>query len=444
MQTSTLRRQVGPGAAIGLVVGQVIAVGIFLTPGTIVRTLASPALALGLWAITGLMAACGAVCYGALAARYPEAGGGYVYLREAYGPQVAFLYGWKCFLIMDPGITAALATGLASYAVILVPLGPLGAKAVAVGAIATFAFVHVLGVAPGMRVLTVLSALKISLLVALVGAAAVSGAGDWGHFVPFAARRAEAPPIGPALAGAFVAAFFSFGGWWDVTKVSGEVRDPARTVPRALTFGLLIVTLLYAAATCAFLRVVPIERVLPGEAFAAQVGTAMFGPAGGSVVAAIVVVCVAGSLAAMLMVAPRVYFAMARDGVFPAAAARLHPRFDTPVRAILANAVLASLLVLLGTFDTIVAYFIFVSVAFVAATVGAVIPLRRRDPSFRVPGYPWTPIGFFVLVAPLLLLLALNSPRQAMAGVALVLAGVPVYYLMWRTRPLRAAEEPLP
>lgn len=431
----TLRRELTLPAATALVVGQVIAVGIFLTPGSMIRTLASPLWILIVWGVIGGMAICGALCYGALAARYPQAGGGYVYLREAYGPRLAFLYGWKCFLIMDPGITAALATGFASYVGYIVPLGNAAQRIVGIGAIVALALVHMAGVRPGTRLLTTLAVLKVALIAGLIALALASPAGDWRHFVPFASRPPAATPLVAALIGALIGAFFSFGGWWEVTKIAGEVRDPARTMPRALWLGLGVVTLVYTMTTLAFIYVIPIDQVGPGDAFVAQVGSVLLGPTGGVIVAAIVVVCVFGSLAATLMLGPRVYFAMARDGLFPAVAAAVHPRFGTPARAIAAQAILASLLVALGTFDTIVAYFIFITVVFIALTVAAVFVLGRSDPSFEVPGHPWTAVTFLALVAGLLALLALNNPLQAILGVALVALGVPVYTL---TRPADA------
>lgn len=437
-------RQLRLPAATALVVGQVIAVGIFLTPGTIIATIASPLGVLSIWAVMGVMAICGALCYGALAARYPQAGGGYVYLREAYGPRVAFLYGWKCLLIMDPGITAALATGLASYVAYLVPLTPTGTRMVAVGAIAAFACVHVAGVRLGVRLLTTIAALKILLVIGLTMGALASPLASWDHFVPFVARHPGAPPLLGALAGAFVSAFFSFGGWWEVTKIAGEVRDPETTVPRALWQGLAVVTLLYAIATCAFMAIVPIDRVAAGQAFVAQVGRALAGEGGGAAVAVIVIVCVLGSLGAMQMVAPRLYVAMADDRVLPAAIAAIHPRLGTPVRAIVLQAGLASVLVALGTFDTIVAYFVFVTVAFVALTVASVFVQRRRDPSFHVPGHPWTAVVFLGLVAALLALLAAGSPVQALLGLAVVAAALPVYRMLQARRRTPFLEEPIP
>jgi basic amino acid/polyamine antiporter, APA family len=426
MAEDALFRRLTLAPAVALVVGQVVAVGIFLTPGTMIRTLASPAWVLGVWALMGTMGLCGALCYGALAARFPCAGGGYVYLREAYGQRIAFLYGWKCLLIMDPGITAALATGAAAYVGYIVPLGPGAARLVAVGTIALFAFVHVLGVGPGARLLTALTVLKILLIAALVVLAATHDAGGLQHFLPFVDRRAGAPPLGGALAGALVAAFFSYGGWWEVTKMAGEVRDASRTLPRALWLGLSAVTLVYVTATLAFIYTIPIERVGAGDAFVAQVGTALLGRAGGAAVAAVVLVCVLGSLGAILMFAPRLYFAMAQDGVFPAAAAAVEPRFGTPAFAIAIQAVLASVLVLLGSFNTIVSYFVFITVVFIGLTVASVFVIRARDPTFVVPGYPWTPLIFLGTVALLLVLLALNNPLQAGLGAVIVAAGLPV------------------
>ena len=233
------------------------------------------------WALIGGMALCGALCYGALAARYPDAGGGYVYLREAFGPHIAFLYGWKCFLVMDPGITAALAWGVASYVGFIVPLGPIALRVVAVSAIIALA-----GRAHRWR----------PPWHARPGDAggAEAGAHRWprvrrvrerGRQLAAISSRspradAGAPPFGPALAGALVAAFFSFGGWWEVTKIAGEVRDPMRSMPRALRLGLGIVTLVYVVTTLAFMYVIPIEQVGAGEAFVAQVGAVLLGPVG--------------------------------------------------------------------------------------------------------------------------------------------------------------------
>jgi APA family basic amino acid/polyamine antiporter len=430
-----LKRQIGLRTAIALIVGEVIAVGIFLTPAGMAKSLGSPLWLLIVWLIMGAMALCGALCYGELAARFPEAGGGYVYLREAYGRPVAFLYGWMALLVMDPGLTAALAVGLASYVAYIFHLSNGGHKAVAVGAIFAVALVNIRGVNLGGWLVRWLTILKLGLLGVVVVWGFGSQAGQWSNFTPLLAQRPGSSPLLGALAGGIVAAFFSFGGWWDLSKLAGEVRNPERTLPRALICGVSILTAVYIITSAAFMYLVPLERVTTGEIFAAQAGEVLFGRIGGQVLSGIVIVAVLGSLAAIVMSAPRVYFAMARDGLFIPAAAAIHPRFETPARAITIQAALASLLVLAGTFSTIISYFVFVVVIFIGLTVAALFVLRRRNPgslTYRTPGYPVTPIIFLVLIALLLFLLGANNPLEALLGVGVVILGLPVYYLLLR------------
>ncbi|HKZ78396.1 MAG TPA: amino acid permease [Pyrinomonadaceae bacterium] len=434
-QERELKRQLGIGAATALVVGEVIAVGIFLTPAGIAKSLGSPFWLLIVWLTMGGMALCGALCYGELAARNPQAGGGYVYLREAYGPGIGFLYGWMALLVMDPGLTAALASGLASYAGFIVPLSFVGSKVFAIAVIVVLALVNIRGVKFGAWLLGSLTVLKLGLLFSLPLVAFSFRLGDWGHFQPFMSQRPHSAPLIEALGAGMVGAFFSFGGWWDVTKLAGEVRRPGFTLPRALAYGVTIVTFVYILQSAVFIYLVPMEDVTSGETFAAQAGSALFGHLAGQVFAAMVVVAVLGSLAAVIMSAPRVYFAMARDNLFIHSVAATHRRYGTPARAIAVQAVLALLLVLIGSFNQIVSYFVFTVVVFIALTIVSLFVLRRRHPEkpdYLTPGYPLTPILFLLAVTVLLVLLAGNNPRQAFAGVAIVMLGIPVYFLFFR------------
>jgi APA family basic amino acid/polyamine antiporter len=434
-----LRRQIGVRTATALVVGEVIAVGIFLTPAGMAKELGSPMLLLIVWLVMGAMALCGALCYGELAARYPEAGGGYVYLREAYGPAVAFMYGWMAFLVMDPGLTAALAVGLATYAGYGLKLSPWGVKALAIGTIILVALINIRGVRLGAGFIRTLTFLKLGLLAFIFLWGVGFQLGDWSNFTPFVGRPEKSAPLVGALAGGLIGAFFSFAGWWDLGKLGGEVKNPGRTLPRALTYGVLIVTIVYILTSFAFIYLVPLDQVTSGETFAAQAGEVLFGRAGGLIFSLVVVVAVLGSLAAVVMSAPRVYFAMARDGVFIPSVAVLHRRYETPARAIALQAVLASVLVVAGSFNEIVSYFVFVVVVFIALTIAALFKFRREEPDtvrYLTPGYPVTPAVFLFMIVFLLVLLGGNNPMQAALGVGVVALGLPVYLFLFRHKRL--------
>ncbi len=433
--TTELKRQIGIRTATSWIIGNVIAVGIFLTPAGMAKSLGSPLWLLIVWLAMGAMALCGALCYGELSARYPEAGGGYAFLREAYGPAVAFMYGWMAFLVMDPGLTAALAVGLATYAGNVVKLSPLAAKALAIGTIAALALVNIRGVRLGAWFVRALMFLKLGLLAFIFLWGVGFQLGNWANFTPFVERSASSSPLIAALAGGFAGAFFSFAGWWDLGKLAGEVHDPARTLPRALTYGVVIVTIVYVLTSFAFVYLVRPDRVTSSETFAAQAGEVLFGPAGSLIFSLVVVVAVLGSLATVVMSAPRVYFAMARDGLFFHSVATLHPRYGTPAYATALQAALASVLVLVGTFGKIVSYFIFVVVVFIALTVIGLFKLRRREPNaggYLTPGYPVTPIIFLLMLVIVLVLLAVGNPKEAFLGVGVVSLGLPVYLFLFR------------
>jgi APA family basic amino acid/polyamine antiporter len=238
-----------------------------------------------------------------------------------------------------------------------------------------------------------------------------------------------------------VGAFFSFGGWWDVSKISGEIRDPGRTLPRAMLFGTLAVTTVYILVSAVFLYLVPLAGVTSNETFVAQAGSVLFGSVGGKIFAAIVIVCVFSSLAALIMSAPRVYYAMAQDGLFFKRVSQISPRFGTPVSAILIQGTISSLLVAVSSFQKIIEYFIFVAVVFLALAGAGLFLARRKNaganPAFRTPLYPVPVIIFLLLILILLVLLAGHSPLEAALGTGVVLAGIPAYLLFRSGGPVR-------
>jgi basic amino acid/polyamine antiporter, APA family len=432
-----LKREIGLRTATALIVGEIIAVGIFLTPAGMAKSLGSPFWLLVVWVLVAALSICGALCFGELAVRFPEAGGGYAYLREAYGPRMAFLYGWMALLVLDPGLTAAISMGGASYLGYALKLSDFQNKIVAIAAIAVLALANIRGVRFGGWFVRWLSVLKVGLLVFIVVWAFGGQMGHWSNFLPFIAQRPGSSFLPAALAGGLVSAFFSYAGWWDLSKLAGEVRDPTRTMPRAFVYGLLIVMLVYILTSAAFVYLVPMDQVTNGQAFAAQIGAVLFGKIGAQVFSGLVVVIVLGSLAPIIMSAPRVYFAMARDGLFFPAAAVLHPRFNTPARCIALQAVLASILVLSGSFEQIISYFFFVVLVFLAMMVIGIFVLRHRGSAsseYSTPGYPVTPIIFLLLLAVMLFLLAMGQPVRSFLGVAVVALGIPVYYFLFRRR----------
>jgi APA family basic amino acid/polyamine antiporter len=431
-----LRRQLGLASATAAVAGESIAVGIFLTPAGMAKSLGSPFCLLVVWTVVGVLTICGALTYGELAARFPRDGGVYVYLLETYGPAIAFLYGWMCLLVLDPGVTAALAVGLASHASYVLPSSAVMTKLLAIGVIWALCILNILSIRVSAGFLRWTTWLKLGLLALLVVWAFGFRLGSWSNFVPFVAQRAGSLPLAPALGAAMVGAFFSFGGWWDVSKIAGEVRDPGRTLPRAMLIGVLIVTAVYAIVSAVFLYLVPLKNVTSDETFVAQAGAVLFGHVGAVVFSGIVIVCVFSSMAALIMSAPRVYYAMAQDGLFLHAVAAVQPRFGTPARAILIQGMIASALVAIGNFQQIIAYFMFIAIVFLAMAGAAVFIARSRNanlrPVFLTPAYPLPPLMFLTLISLLLILLALHSPRQALLGTTVVLLGWPVYKLFHR------------
>ena len=385
------------------------------------------------------MALSGALCYTELAVRYPASGGEYVYLRHGFGDIAAFLYGWMSSVVMYPGVAAALAVGASAYIAALLPTAKLTCSWVAAVLLMGFGGGPILGTRFIALLMTALNVLKFSVLFGLVGCVVFTGHGRISNLMPFASRVPGSEPWLGAVAGAVMSGFFSFGGWWEAGKLAGEIRNPKRNLPIAFVGGVLLVTAVYLAISFAFLSVVPIAGMSSGIAFVSQFGQALFGPAGVRLLAACVLLCVAGGLAALMMAAPRVSFAMAQTGQFLPLFARRHPRFGTPANAILLQTGLALAALLFGTFDRILAYIIFSAVLFLGLTVATLFRVRPRTLAWWFPAAPMLFLGFCALVASLLLL---RAPVPALFGMLIVLLGLPLHRALRRhsAPPLLASE----
>ncbi len=420
--------------AVALIVGQVIAVGIFLTPAGMAKSVGSPFWLFVIWILMGAMALSGALCYGELASRFPEAGGSYVYLREAFGRLFAFLYGWMVLLVLDPGLTAVFGVGLASYAGYLIHLSPVEQKFLAISVVLIVGLINIFGAKISSQFLKVLTVLKIGTLLFIIAYGFLGGFGDWNNFTPFFAVPEDT--FG-AFAGGIVGAFFAFAGWWEVTRMSGEVENPQKNLPKALAIGVVAITIIYILTSAVFFYLVPISKVTSDETFAAQAGEALFGRTGGIIFALIVIISVLGTLVAYIMAAPRVYYAMARDGLFFASFGEPHKKFNTPHRAIAIQIFLASLLIIWGTFETIISYFFFVVVLFIALTIVGLFKIHKREfDGYKTFLFPLTPIFFLVITTLVLLMIAVRNPFQSFLGVGVVLLGIPVYYAIFNDRKL--------
>jgi APA family basic amino acid/polyamine antiporter len=437
-----LRRRFGIWAGVAMIVAEVMGVGIFLTPAGMVRTLGSTTWVLGVWLAMGILSIAGALCYAELGTRFPEAGGGFVFLREAFGERTAFVYGWMSLLVMDPGLTAALAAGLSQYVLALFGAPASLVPVVAIVCILVMSAVSMLGVENSARILRWTAAAKLGVVVVLVAAVLARGDAD---LTTTATAATDAPSL-QMLGGALMGAFFAFGGWWDLGKMSEEVVDPRRTLPVALAGGIAVVTLVYAGLSVAFIHVLHGVAPATDDAFVVALGSALFGAAAAKWLAAAVVIAVAGSLAAVLLGAPRVYLAMARSGVFPARLVRFHPTRQSAPLATLVQVALACLLVTLGTFDQILGYFIPAAVFFLGLSAAAILLLPRPEPGapvFRAPGHPVPIIVFLILVAVIVVLFAVARPMQTLTSAIVVGLGIPVAWAIIRRAPRAAVRHVL-
>jgi APA family basic amino acid/polyamine antiporter len=413
-----------------MVVSEVVGVGIFLAPATMMRTLGSLRAALGVWMVMGIFTTAGALCYAELATRFPKAGGGYVFLREAFGARAAFVYGWMALLVMDPGLTAALGIGLAKYLLVTVG-GPARMETpVAIAAVVAFGLVTLLGIKASARLMEWTVAAKLAIVAVLVGVGALHAGNSTGNAFAWSASHSLGPE---ALAPSIIAAFFAFGGWWEVGRMSEEVESPRRTMPRALLGGVALVTAMYVLVTIAFVLAKPALVAGTDEAVVALIGAAFFSDAAGRLLAAMVVIAVAGSLAAVLLGAPRVYVAMARDGLFPRRLGQFDEQRGTTRGGTLVQVVLACVLIMLGTFEEILGYFIPAAIFFLGLSAAAMLVLPRPAADatvFRAPLFPLPIIVFLLAIVGMLVLFVLGQPKQTLIGAAVVALGVPVSYLV--------------
>ncbi len=411
-----------------MVVGIIIGASIFVQPSAITAQLPSITGVVAAWVVSGALTLTGALVLAELSSAWPHAGGVYAHLRHAWSPSVGFLWGWAMFWTMHSGIIAAIATIFARYLGVFVPLGDAATRGVAVIAIALLSALNYRGAAPAAALQATVTGIKVLALIGLVVLGLTAPAQH------AAAVATTAPTVG-AFSAAVVAGLFAYGGWHMVSYAAGETRDAARTIPRALIVGTLVVTALYVGANVAYLRVLPLLTVAGSARVAADFADAVLGGNGLRVMALLVVLSTLGAMNGVILAGPRVYRAMANDGLLFPWVGATHPRFGTPHRAIVLQGVWSAVLVSTGTFRALFSRVVYTEWIFFGLLAASLFVLRRRadyKPAFRAWGYPVLPALFIVVTAFIVITEMLAHPGEAATGLLLVLSGLPAYW--WWTR----------
>jgi APA family basic amino acid/polyamine antiporter len=447
---SSLKRSIGLVRATAMVVGTIIGASIFVQPSVITGEMRSVGGVVLAWTVAGALTLMGALICAELASAYPRSGGVYVFLREAYSPALGFLWGWAMFWSMHSGIIAAIAVVFARFVGYFAPLGPTGISVVAVAAVLVLSAVNYRGVAFGSGLQAGFTIAKVLAIGAIILLGFWLGSRLPEHFVAASAAAGEGGAGTPAFLGrglggltaAVAAGLFAFGGWHMVTYTAEETHDPRRTIPRALIIGTLIVTAAYIALNTVYLYVLPLDRVIASDRIAADAAAMLVGRSSGAIMSAVVACSAFGALAGIVLTGPRVYFSMARDGLLFRWVGAVHPRFGTPHRAIVLQAVWSSVLVLTGTYRALFTQVVFTEWLFFAAIAAGLVLLRPRAafrPAYRVWGVPVLPLlfaGVAVLVAGSQIV---GHPRDSVVGLFLVIVGLPVYALWARRAPREGA-----
>jgi APA family basic amino acid/polyamine antiporter len=428
--TTDLSRSVGLFRATATVAGIIIGASIFVQPSVVTRHVPSIGGAYAAWALAGALTLIGALVTAELASAFPKSGGVYVFLGEAYSPALAFLWGWAMFWSMHSGIAAAIAVVLGRYVAYFIPLGAVGTRAVAIAAILALSAVNYRGVREGTALQAALTVAKVGAVIAIVAVGFALG-----PHVAHAAGAAGAPAADASPVQGFVlalgAGLFAFGGWHMVTYTAGETIAPEKTIPRALVIGTLLVTACYIALNGVYFHVLPLDTVRASTRVAADAADAVLGSGGGAVMAGVVILSTLGALNGIVLTGPRVYHSMARDGLLFRWFGEVHPRYRTPHRAIVLQAIWASVLVATGTYETLFSRVVYTEWIFFALMALGLVLLRRRpgySPRFMVRGVPAVPLLFVVASLIVVAIQVSSAPAASLGGLAFVAIGIPVYY----------------
>jgi len=437
--TPELPRVLGLFSIVAIVVGTMIGSGIFINPAKVAKDVGTPELMMAVWIVGGILSFFGALSVAELGAAFSQAGGLYIYLREAYGTMIAFLFGWTLFLVIETGTLATLAVGFSTkYLPYFVRVSGAQGKVVAATLFLILAMVNYMGVKRGALLMNFLTSIKFIALIGVCAVVFVFAKGSAGHFL---SSSSGVQPAGGGLLGNFgvalVAALWAYKGWEISTYSAGEIRNPQKKLPLGLFIGTASVILLYILANLAYLYVLPAPQMAQSDRIAADAMQAAVGPVGASIIALIILTSITGTCTGHLLAAPRALYAMAKDGLFFKSVAKVHPRYLTPHVSILVLAVWGIILSTSGTFEQLFTYVIFGYWIFMGLTVAGVIILRKRRPDLPRPyktwGYPVTPILFILSAVFLTLNSLIRTFWNSLAGLGVIALGIPAYFI-WKSR----------
>ncbi len=430
-----------------IAIGATIGSGIFLTPSIIMKALPSPFWMLVVWVLGGIIALCGALTFAELGSLMPGAGGIYVYLSRAYGDLFGFLYGWVYFSVVNTGSLAALGVAFAQYFGYFVPLNRLGISLVAITGLFLLTVINVMGVKAGAIFSDLFTVLKIMGIVGLIAI----GLGWGGHGATvFSASLAG---VKGSLVGAFALAMigvqWSFAGWHHATFVAGEAKNPRRDVPKAMIIGAGVVTLIYVLTNLAYMFLLSPAQIAGSEQLAADAVQTVLGTLGGSLIALVIFISTFGTSGIYSLAAPRIYFAMANDGIFFKRVAQIHPKYKTPAFSIIFQNTWAAVLILFwGTFENLISYVVFTEAIFFAITAASIFTFRKRLPTqerkYKTLGYPITPLLFIGLNMWLVINTMISKPLESLAGLGFVFLGIPLYFYYKRLQKKNQNQPPQP
>jgi APA family basic amino acid/polyamine antiporter len=437
----TLRRSMRFAHATSMVIGIILGASIFIQPSEITRLVPDTRGLMLVWLAAGALTLCGTLVCAELSSAFPATGGVYVFLKEIFSPAVGFLWGWAMFWVMHSGIIAAIAVMMARYVGYFVPLSENGIRVVAITCILLLSLVNYLGIKPGSTVQLVLTTAKLGAMAVML--VLLFGFGGAAHRALPATTAAPAIPIsayGLAIAGGL----FAFGGWHMVSYAAGETLDPQRTIPRALLAGTLVVTVVYMLMNAAYVYVLPLQEVAASARVAADAVERILGTRAGGLIAALVVMSAVGALNGIILAGPRVYYAMAQDGLSFRWLGAVHSKRQTPHLAIAAQAVWSCVLVATNSYRQLFTRVVYTEWIFFSLLAAGLFVLRRRTdyrPGFQTPGYPLAPLLFIAAASGVVINQLRASPRDSAIGLGLILLGLPVYFVWSHQHSKRAAAD---